>query len=492
MKTDDIKGFFNRLLALIGKRNGETQTGAAEPGDEEKKADPHLIRSLVAVIVGSLVLRAAAGAMGENIQFYFNAIHDAALDPNHPLRQIVGNEHVYEISYTMGGIIIGTFFAAELIGALIFGAWSDRYGRKLFIIFGPLFGAIAVQITAITTVVWLLVFTRLLEGLSTASNAPATLGYIAESTADSPKLRTRVVGFYEVATIGGMALGFSLGGWLWRHFGTAAVVLGIPMTSPAFAINMLVYVASLAILWLGIHEIREKRHVEKPVDSALDTLRHYWKIASSPRVASFAPAWIAINAVLGIWINLSARILTDKSGFADQLLVGRFDSLEAGNLRAMYAVFFVLGILIWSLFFGQVDRTKAMLIGTGGLIASCLVIFLINHQPSMDAPLVFPLAALLVFTIMVQSGFTPAALAHLADITESHTADRGAIMGMYSVFLGLGQFIGASIGGPFVDWLGADGMVLVNALLGLFAGYLVLRLNTFEPHLVKQVEEITG
>ncbi len=111
-----------------------------------------------------------------------------------------------------------------------------------------------------------------------------------------------------------------------------------------------------------------------------------------------------------------------------------------------------------------------MLIGTAGLIASCLLIFLINHQPSLDAPLVFPLAALLVVTIMVQSGFTPAALAYLADITEAHAEDRGAIMGLYSVFLGLGQFIGASIGGPFVDWLGADGMVLINALLGPVCG----------------------
>ena len=114
---------------------------------------PHLIRSLVALIVGSLLLRAAAGAMGENIQFYFNAIHEAALNPNHPLRLIAGAHQVYEVSYTIGGLIIGTFFAAELIGAPLFGAWSDKYGRKLFIIFGPLFGAIAVQITAMTTLV---------------------------------------------------------------------------------------------------------------------------------------------------------------------------------------------------------------------------------------------------------------------------------------------------------------------------------------------------
>ena len=59
---------------------------------------------------------------------------------------------------------------------------------------------------------------------------------------------------------------------------------------------------------------------------------------------------------------------------------------------------------------------------------------------------------------MVQSGFTPAALAHLADITETHNTDRGAIMGLYSVFLGLGQFLGASwaasllIGGERMAW----------------------------------------
>ena len=447
---------------------------------------PHFVRSLVALILGSLVLRAASGAMGENIQFYLNAIHEAAINPNHPLRNLVGGGNVYEVSYTLGGIIIATFFASELIGAMVLGAWSDRFGRKVFIIFGSLFGAVAVQITALTTALWILVVTRLMEGLSTASNVPATLGLIADETSHSSKLRTRVASFYEVATIGGIALGFSLGGWMWRQFGSAAVVLGVPLTSPAFALNAVIYVASFLIFWLGIHEVREQRKKGAAVHSIGQELKHYWKVASSPRVAGFAPAWVAINAVLGIWINLTARILTDPTGRPGQVLVGTFDSLQAGNIRAVYAIFFVLGILVWGLVFPQVNKIKAMLIGTAGLFVSDIFLFAINHQPSLSAPLVLPLGVLLVVSIMVQSGFTPAALAHLADITEEHSGDRGAIMGLYSVFMGLGQLVGTTLGGPFIDWLGADGMVLSTMLLGLFSGFLLLRLRVFERQFAGQ------
>jgi predicted MFS family arabinose efflux permease len=94
--------------------------------------------------------------------------------------------------------------------------------------------------------------------------------------------------------------------------------------------------------------------------------------------------------------------------------------------------------------------------------------------------LLLPLGLVFAAGLLVMSGFTPAALAYLADITEDHSGARGAIMGMYSVFLGVGQFLGSSLGGPFADWRGMDGVVVLSALLGLFALVTVIDLRRAE------------
>ena len=51
--------------------------------------------------------------------------------------------NVYEISYTLGGIIIGTFFAAELIGAPIFGRLAERRSRWMLVGVGVILWSLA-------------------------------------------------------------------------------------------------------------------------------------------------------------------------------------------------------------------------------------------------------------------------------------------------------------------------------------------------------------
>jgi MFS family permease len=427
--------------------------------------------SLISCLVGTFVLRGAAGAMGVMIQFYFEYI----------------NQNVYPISNTEGGLIIAAFFGAELLGAPIFGAWSDRYGRKLFIVLGPLFGVVAVQLTAVTTVVWILVFTRLLEGLSTASNAPATLGYISSATARSATLRGRVVGFFELATIGGMAAGLWLGGRLWEAWGHPLTTRLLHLTSPAFAIDALVYLLSFAILAIGLREteldVAARRARSSSVVVLEETWRRYWVLVTSPKVWRFVPAWLAINAVLGVWLNHAARQLTRTAVFPDQILTGGFSAASAGALFAIFALVFAGGILLWGLVLGRLRKTSVMLLTAGGLLLAVVAVLALNHLPSLASPLVLPVGAVFAAGLLIMSGFTPAALAYLADITEDYQGDRGAIMGLYSVFLGVGQFAGSALGGPFADWRGMDGIMVVTAILGLFAVVTVVFLRRSEDAL---------
>jgi MFS family permease len=420
-----------------------------------------LFRSLAAVLVGSLILRLASQSMGQMVQFY--------------LAQI--NRDYYEITYIARGFITASFFVTEMVGAIVLGALSDRYGRRLFIILGPLLGAIAVQITSMTVVIWLLVFTRLLEGLSTASSVPATLGYISEATVGRPKLRARIVGLFDITLVGGIAAGGIVGGYLWKFFSEPAQIAGIHLISPAFSLNGLIYLGSLAIFAWGLSDIRRSANGST---SSHGGLRHYREIMKSPGVWRFVPAWLAIFAIIGMWTNHSPGLMTGKEHHGSQLLAGNIAPEHFGNGFAILATIFALGVLGWSFYLNRYRKTSVMIVATAGLFTTLFAVYGLNHLGSFSSPVYYPLMLTLIVSIVVLSGFTPAALTYLADVTESYRQDRGSIMGLYSVFLGIGQFVGITTGGFFAQWAGIDGLLLLSTIFGVLTIYTLVALRKTE------------
>ena len=441
-----------------------------------------LLRSLIAVLVGSLVLRVAAQTMTQMIQFYLEVISD----------------RYYHISYTTRGYVLATFFVTELLGALVLGALSDRYGRKLFIILGPLLGAVAVQITSMTVVIWLLVFTRLLAGLSTGSSIPATLGYISEATVGRPTLRARVIGLFDLTLVAGIGLGAVVGGYLWKFFGQPRTVAGIHFISPAFSINALIYLVSLAIFALGLKEVRRpgseatRSRAGSHAAAARKKLRHYYEIAKSPSVWMFIPAWVSIFAIIGVWTNNSVGLLTGQNRFAGQLLTGTIAPEKFGNGLATLAFFFSVGVLAWSFVLARYRKTSVMLVSTAALFALLLTVYCLNHLGSFSSPFYFALLGALLIEVLVLSGFTPAALTYLADATEDYVADRGSIMGLYSVFLGVGQLTGTALGGRFADWNGIDGLLVLSVALGSITAGSLIALRRSEPSSEVLIAPIRG
>ncbi len=151
------------------------------------------------------------------------------------------------------------------------------------------------------------------------------------------------------------------------------------------------------------------------------------------------PAWVAINAVLGLWnTHMIYRLLGSVRDPA-QALMGGFTSSELSRYYLVCIVAFAIGIYAAGALATRLQRTLIMQFALGGLLAAVLCLTVLNHAPLLGLPtwgqpLLF---VLFVGSIFVASWFTPVALAYLADSSEHFPSSHGVVMGLYAIFLGL-------------------------------------------------------
>jgi MFS family permease len=394
-------------------------------------------RSLRFVLLGTFTLRFSTGLTGAMLGLYLADL------PSH------GGP---EIDARVVGIYAAIFYLTELVLSPIFGILSDRLGHHRVMLYGPVFGGIAVVMTGLTTSLPILGATRLLEGASTAASVPSILGFIALATAGNEVLRGKASARFEGATLAGLGVGFIVAPKLFEAIGPTA-----------FFLNAVIYGISFLIYWRGV---KDPAGEVEAVASPHVGINRYLALIRSSHVLVLAPTWIAVNASIGLWFSQSLfQFSKANPNFPDQRLMAGYDANQITIAAIAIAVVFGAGLLYWGNRFKSMRRTTIIgygIVGGGILVGAGLVV---NHSAGL--PLALPVAALLVAGagLFVLAGATPAALGLLADISERFPADRGAIMGLYSVFLAIGQIVGSLIGGFAAEWRGIDGMLLATAVL---------------------------
>ncbi len=414
-------------------------------------------RSIVSMLVATFVLRMSASITGGLL---FNLINEITIG------QRTGP--------AANALLTGGFYTTELTGAIVFGILADRYGRKLIMLLGPALGAVAVLLTGLNTRLPVLFVTRLLEGSSTAASIPSTLGFIAAETAHDEALRGRVVSLFELLSLTAMlAIGPAMAGVLWDAMGR-----------DAFFLNCGMYVISMLLYAYGVAEVPRARKADveaRPAHRRLSAeATRYLRIATNRRVLLFTPTWLAINAVLGVWALQAPLLMRGNIQDESQFLMQDFGATNIGYGMAALAVVFGLGLLFWGQVYARFRRTTLILIGVAAFVVISLDILAINHLGGTSMVLLSGLVAVAIGAIFFLSGATPAALGLLADVSEGFEEDRSAIMGLYSVFLGLGQVIGAVVGGVAATWKGIDGLVVATMCILVIGLLALLNLRAHE------------
>jgi MFS family permease len=373
----------------------------------------------------------------------------------------LASAHGHSISNIHVGLIAVAYYAIELSLAPFMGAISDRIGRRFFLTVGPIVGLIQVALIVFTPngrAFPYLLSLQVLAGISSAMQIPAVLGYLADYTVESQALRMRVMSFYELATSGGLAAGVVVGGFAWDRFGRFAFGL--------LALGYLV-VAVCMFLVPKVKQVIEHGELSSIVD-------RYWRVVRTPHLFIFIPAWISISALLGIWLGPQLTfILSSNRRNPHQLLMGSLSAHGGGGHLSLVlgaiVLFFGLCLLFWAFFLNRAPRLLLMLSSITGVYLACIALAGINHFGASSVPLLVIWVVLLVVGVFAESSFAPAALAYLADVSEDAARDRGLLMGLYSVFLGLGQLLGNGLGGVFAQFRGFDGLIYLTALLAFVA-----------------------
>lgn len=393
-------------------------------------------RRLPAALVGNALMRIAGGASGVLVGLYLADLGNQGLG----------------FDAALVGALGAVSFGGELLFSVPMGMLSDAIAPRILMTAGAVLGAAATQLFGMSAWVSVLFLSRAIEGMAAAAGVPPLLAHLTDVTEGDPPLRARTMSYFELSLLAGLALGGLLGAQLWQRF-----------HGGAFAMVAIVYLVCAAMLWIGTAGARGHGRA-----GAMSGLR---RALRDPALRRLAPVWLCVNSIVGLWLGPAFIFLLTRKPRTSQWIPGIYTDQpdQVGWMLLTYSLVFAAGVTVWSFVLPRVPVARALRIALTAMLAVCLGLFALNHAGAQPVEVRWAIGIVTALLIMVESGFTPAALSLLAGAVGPR-AGRGSAMGIYSVLLSVGAVIGSAMAAWLGDWYEVDGLLygtLAMALCGL-------------------------
>jgi multidrug resistance protein len=362
-------------------------------------------------------------------------------------------------SATIVGVLIAAFSIAQLASAPLWGRFSDRYGRRPALLVGLLVSAVAYVIFAYASTLWLLLLSRVVQGLG-----GGTIGVVQAYVADAsdPRDRAKSLGWLSAATSFGAVVGPAIGSAL-IHWGRHAPGIA----SAIFCVLISIFAA------VYLRESREEALASGEHGVVAETSGGaVWSVISRPKEPAQRLIWIyaiAIGAFYGtvptLPLILSQRLpITEANvGFFVMYLGGMGVFVRAGLLGRM---------IEW---LGEARLTRLGLI----LLAAGLALIAAVHSflTLLAALTLMPLGTAFVF---------PCVTAMLSRVVPSR--NRGLYMGVQHTFGGVSRVLFPLAAGVAMDHLGLGFPFVVAGVLVLST---LLLTTSMEDYAVTRAPSVT-
>ena len=308
--------------------------------------------------------------------------------------------------------ILAIYPVAELSTVSFFGSYSDKIGRKPIFVASLVMTGFAAFLFGLATFEFLAYLLAVLFGLGAASQVTSTLSMVADASSETN--RARLMGYYDLSTLAGLAGGFGLGIIL-LEFGWAPNIL-LFSAAGACAVS-----AILAVIL-----IKETRVVSETQEVSMTHLLK--EVASDKRIQLMLPVYIPIISLYGIMISKLKQIIEDYFSLT---------AIDMLILFAMLGISLIIGIIVMGHLSDHLMLRRPFIVT--GLIGFGLLSYLLVANAD-HFELIWSIWPVLPILGFIAGSFPPAALAYLTDISSEES--RGSTMGVYSIFFGSGMIIG--------------------------------------------------
>lgn len=354
-------------------------------------------------------------------------------------------------SATIVGVLIAAFSIAQLASAPLWGRFSDRYGRRPALLAGLLVSAVAYVIFAYAATLWLLLLSRVVQGLG-----GGTIGVVQAYVADAsdPKDRAKSLGWLSAATSFGAVVGPAIGSAL-IHWGRHAPGIA----SAIFCVLVSVFAA------IYLRESREEITATGEHGVHQTSAGAVWSVIVRPKEPAQRLIWIyaiAIGAFYGtaptLPLLLANRLpITEGNvGYFVMYLGGMGVVVRAGILGRM---------IEW---LGEVRLTRLGLVLLAIGLASVAAVH--SYLTLLVALTLMPLGTAFVF---------PCVTAMLSRVVPNR--HRGLYMGVQHTFGGVSRVVFPLAAGVAMDHLGLGVPFVLAGVLVLATLLLTTSMEQYAP-----------